>query len=174
MNKKLSYIIITHYKKIKTMFKGLTKFIKRTAKRTYVKWTIWNRTNSAEKIKISETQKMCLSICRTLITHKDSKFLIAPISGKRYIKNTALSLFVIFDGHTVSMTNHVYHYEVEIDDRNWQRITHMFDDKVETIRREYENEIMSQIENSLHKLQEKVKSSDIQVLMKSTGAQERE
>jgi len=157
------------------MFKRLSKFLKRTAKRTYVKWTIWNRTNSAEKVKISETQKMCLSICRTLITHKDSKFLIAPISGKRYIKNTALSLFVIFDGHTVSMTNHVYHYEVEIDDRNWQRITHMFDDKVETIRREYENEIMSQIENSLHKLQEKVKSSDMNnFLIKTSTQQERE
>jgi hypothetical protein len=157
------------------MFKRLSKFLKRTAKRTYVKWTIWNRTNSAEKVKISETQKMCLSICRTLITHKDSKFLIAPISGKRYIKNTALSLFVIFDGHTVSMTNHVYHYEVEIDDRNWQRITHMFDDKVETIRREYENEIMSQIENSLHKLQEKVKSSDMSnFLIKTSTQQERE
>jgi hypothetical protein len=74
----------------------------------------------------------------------------------------------------VSITNHVYHYEVEIDDRNWQRITHMFDDKVETIRREYENEIMSQIENSLHKLQEKVKSSDMVGLLRTTGLQERE
>jgi hypothetical protein len=156
------------------MFNRLTKFIKRTAKRTYVKWVIMNRNNSAEKQKISETQKLCLSICRTLITHKDSKFLIAPISGKRYIKNTALSLFVIFDSHMVSITNHVYHYEVEIDDRNWQRITHMFDDKVETIRREYENEIMSQIENSLHKLQEKVKSSDMVGLLRTTGLQERE
>jgi hypothetical protein len=73
------------------------------------------------------------------------------------------------------MTNHVYHYEVEIDDRNWQRITHMFDDKVETIRREYENEIMSQIENSLHKLQEKVKSSDMSnFLIKTSTQQERE
>ncbi len=156
------------------MFNKLTKFMRRTAKRTYVKWVIMNRNNSAEKQKISETQKLCLSICRTLITHKDSKFLIAPISGKRYIKNTALSLFVIFDAHIISMTNHVYHYEVDIDDRNWQRITHMFDDKVETIRREYENEIMSQIENSLHKLQEKVKSTDMAALMKTTSAQERE
>lgn len=153
--------------------KSIAKFFRRLAKRTYVKWVIFNRSTSAEKQKISETQKLCLSICRTLITHKDSKFLIAPISGKRYIKNTALSLFVIFDAHIISMTNHVYHYEVDIDDRNWQRITHMFDDKVETIRREYENEIMSQIENSLHKLQEKVKSSDLTGLIKSSG-QERE
>jgi hypothetical protein len=153
--------------------KSIAKFFRRLAKRTYVKWVIFNRSTSAEKQKISETQKLCLSICRTLITHKDSKFLIAPISGKRYIKNTALSLFVIFDAHIISMTNHVYHYEVDIDDRNWQRITHMFDDKVETIRREYENEIMSQIENSLHKLQEKVKSTDLTGLIKSSG-QERE
>jgi hypothetical protein len=34
----------------------------------------------------------------------------------------------------------------------------MYDGKVETIRQEYEDQIMSQIEHSLHKIQEKIKS----------------
>lgn len=156
------------------MFHRIAKFIRRTAKRSYVKWTVWNRTNSAEKVKISETQKVCLSICRSLITHPDTKFLIAPISGKRYLKNPSMGLFVIFDTHAISMTNHVYHYEVDIDDRNWQRITHMFDDKVETIRKEYEDEIMSRIENSLHKLHSKVKDKEIISQLKTSSKQDRE
>ena len=136
----------------------MEKFIKRITKRIYVKWLIWNRNSSTKKEKISETQKMCMSIARSLITHPESKFLLAPLSGKRYIKNAELELFCILDHGTISITNHVYHYDVVVGDRNWERLSNMYDGKVETIRQEYEDQIMSQIEHSLHKIQEKIKS----------------
>lgn len=135
----------------------MIKFIKRIGKRLYVKWLIWNRnTSSAGAIKVSETQKMSMSITRSLITHPDSKFLIAPLSGKRYIKNTEKGLFIILDKGTISLTNHVYHYDIVISDRNWERLIKMYDGKVETIRQEYEDQIMSQIEHSLHKIKDKI------------------
>ena len=137
----------------------MEKFIKRITKRIYVKWLIWNR-NSATKEdkKVSETQKMCMSIARSLITHPESKFLTAPISGKRYIKNEELDLFCILDHGTISITNHVYHYDVIVNDRNWERLSKMYDGKVETIRQEYEDQIMSQISHSLENIIKKVKS----------------
>jgi ABC-type phosphonate transport system ATPase subunit len=137
----------------------MEKFIKRITKRIYVKWLIWNR-NSATKEdkKVSETQKMCMSIARSLITHPESKFLTAPISGKRYIKNAELDLFCILDHGTISITNHVYHYDVNVNDRNWERLSKMYDGKVETIRQEYEDQIMSQISHSLENIIKKVKS----------------
>ena len=137
----------------------MEKFIKRITKRIYVKWLIWNR-NSATKEdkKVSETQKMCMSIARSLITHPESKFLTAPISGKRYIKNAELDLFCILDHGTISITNHVYHYDVVVGDRNWDRLSKMYDGKVETIRQEYEDQIMSQISHSLENIIKKVKS----------------
>jgi ABC-type phosphonate transport system ATPase subunit len=137
----------------------MEKFIKRITKRIYVKWLIWNR-NSATKEdkKVSETQKMCMSIARSLITHPESKFLTAPISGKRYIKNEELDLFCILDHGTISITNHVYHYDVVVNDRNWERLSKMYDGKVETIRQEYEDQIMSQISHSLENIIKKVKS----------------
>ena len=137
----------------------MEKFIKRITKRIYVKWLIWNR-NSATKEdkKVSETQKMCMSIARSLITHPESKFLTAPISGKRYIKNEELDLFCILDHGTISITNHVYHYDVNVNDRNWERLSKMYDGKVETIRQEYEDQIMSQISHSLENIIKKVKS----------------
>jgi hypothetical protein len=135
----------------------MIKFIKRLSKRLYVKWLVWNRNNSSEENqKISETQKMSMSITRSLITHPDSKFLIAPLSGKRYIKNSEKGLFIILDRGTISLTNHVYHYDVVINNRNWERLTKMYDGKVETIRQEYEDQIMSQIEHSLHKIKDKI------------------
>lgn len=136
----------------------MEKFIKRITKRIYVKWLLWNRNSSTKKEKTSETQKMCMSIARSLITHPESKFLLAPLSGKRYIKNAQLELFCILDHGTISITNHVYHYDVVVGDRNWERLSKMYDGKVETIRQEYEDQIMSQIEHSLHKIQEKIKS----------------
>ena len=137
----------------------MEKFIKRITKRIYVKWLIWNR-NSATKEdkKVSKTQKMCMSIARSLITHPESKFLTAPISGKRYIKNEELDLFCILDHGTISITNHVYHYDVVVNDRNWERLSKMYDGKVETIRQEYEDQIMSQISHSLENIIKKVKS----------------
>jgi len=99
-----------------------------------------------------------MSIARSLITHPESKFLLAPLSGKRYIKNAELELFCILDHGTISITNHVYHYDVVVGDRNWERLSNMYDGKVETIRQEYEDQIMSQIEHSLENIIKKVKS----------------
>ena len=131
----------------------------RLLKRAYVKWLQWNRNSlTKEEQKISDTQKMCMSIARSMITHPDSKFLLAPLSGKRYIKNSAMDLFLILDKGTISLTNHVYHYDVVINDRNWDRLTKMYDGKVETIRQEYEDQIMSQIEHSLENIIKKVKT----------------
>lgn len=144
------------------MFQKLKKYINRMSKRLYVKWIQWNREGKTkEQKKVSETEKICVSICRNLISNSNSKFLLAPVSGKRYIKNSDLELFVILDDRHISITNHIYHYDVSIQDRNWFRLINMYDLKVESIRIEYENEIMSQIENSLSKIQQKVRFQDL-------------
>lgn len=136
----------------------MKKLIKRLSKRLYIRWLQWNRNGRSEKErKIADTEKICMSICRNLITNPNSKFLLAPVSGKRYIKNSDLELFVILDDRNISITNHVYHYDVKLEDRNWFRLINMYDLKVEAIRMEYEQDIMSQIENSLYKIQEKVR-----------------
>lgn len=138
----------------------MIKFIKRLGKRLYVKWLKWNRTYKTDTDnKVSETEKVCMSITRSLITHSDSKFLLAPLSGKRYIKNSEKGLFIIIDRGTISLTNHVYHYDVNLTERNWERLIKMYDGKVENIRQEYEDQIMSQIQNSLHIIQDKLKSN---------------
>ncbi len=99
------------------MLNKIKKYFTRISKRLYVKCLLWNRkSKTAEQKKISESEKICMSICRGLITNPNSKFLLAPVSGKN-----------------------------------------MYDAKVEAIRQEYEDEIMSQIENSLTKIQNKVK-----------------
>ena len=103
-----------------------------------------------------DNEKICAAVCRKLITHPNSKFLIAPLSMKRYIKNSELDLFIVLQDKRVSITNHVYHYDVSMTDRNWDRITNMYDNKTERIRQEFETEMKSQIKHSLSTILTKV------------------
>lgn len=130
--------------------------IKKIIKRLYTK-VILNTKYSNRNSKGNETEKVSLMICRNMISHINSKFLIAPLSGKRYIKNEELGLFIILDAGTISITNHVYHYDVKLPEREWDRLIFMYDTKTEKIRQTYEEEIMKQIKFSLNNIHEKIK-----------------
>jgi hypothetical protein len=135
----------------------MKKAILRFFKRLYVKMVLLNRKYSSDaKQPISQTQKMCMSIARKLIRHPESQFLIAPISGKKYITNSEVDLFIFFDKRAISITNHIYHYDIILNDRNWYKIIKMYDTKVEEIREKVETQIMSQIEHSLENILNKV------------------
>ena len=82
--------------------------------------------------------------------------MIAPLSEKRYIKNATLNLFVVLEDRQVSITNHVYHYDVRLSDRDWYKIIRNYDEKTDNLRMGYENEIKSQIVHSLSKILGKI------------------
>lgn len=64
------------------------------------------------------------------------------------------------DDRKITITNHIYHYDVILTQRDFDRMTHMYDNKTEQIRNDFENEMMSQIMVSLstilHKISEKI------------------
>ena len=128
------------------------EIIKKFFRRKYVRYLInvrYSKLTIDGNTEVNQNERLCKSICYKLINLPDSKFLIAPISGKRYIKNSRLELFVILDDKRISITNHVYHYDVVFTDRDFDRITRMYDNKTETIRQEFENDMKSQIQSSL-------------------------
>ncbi len=131
-------------------------FFKRLFKRMYVAWILRVRYKDT---KTTQTESTSLSICRYLISNESSKFLIAPLSGKRYIKNEILGLFIILDDKQISITNHLYHYEINVNQREWDRISLMYDNKTERIRQQFEDEIMAQIEHSLTDIKTKIEKS---------------
>jgi hypothetical protein len=135
--------------------------MKKFFKRLYVKWVIWLRYKTLKNSdELNDNQRICLSICRSLINHPESKFLIAPLSGERFIKNAELRLFVILEGRQISITNHVYHYDVTLYDREWERLTRLYDNKTEFTRQQYKEEVKSQIKNSLRSILDRVDSSE--------------
>lgn len=125
----------------------------------YVKSVLWSKygmSNSGEPKNSNEMT--CVSICRKLISHPDSEFAIAPISDKKYIKNKTLGLFVVLGERQISITNHVYHYDVIVSQREWDKLISNYNQKTEKIRQEYELEIHSQIKHSLRSILDKVSS----------------
>jgi hypothetical protein len=103
---------------------------------------------------------ICKAICRKLITSEGSKFLIAPLSYQRYIKHTELGIFVILDNKKISVINHEYYYSnILLSNRDWDKLTKMYDTKVERVRQELKNEMKSQIKYSLKGILDRVDNS---------------
>ena len=78
------------------------------------------------------------------------------MSDKRYLKNDKMGIFITMTERRVEITNHVYNYNVKFTERDWQRLTYIFDTETDKRRLSYESEINSQITNSLHSILERV------------------
>lgn len=138
-------------------------FFRRLYKKFIIKWyrlgdgpfKTYQETNSYDNI--------CMGIVRKMITHPDSKFTIAPLSGKRYIINKTLDIFIIIEDSKVEITNHVYHYVVKLAIRDVNKLVKHFDRKVDEVRTKYEEEIKSQIQNSLTTIFDKITGSIKQI-----------
>ena len=135
--------------------------IKRLVKRFRVKFYRWEKGASWFKVPSDSTgyENICKAICRKMINHPDSKFTIAPLAHKRYIINKQLDIFIIIVDSKIEITNHVYHYVINLGERDVNKIIEHFDNKVDRIRVQYEEEIKSQIENTLHSIYDKITNS---------------
>ena len=131
----------------------MKKFFKRLYKRFKVRLSKIGRSSAMktyEEVELHE--KTAFKICVKLISDKDSDFMIAPMSQKRFIINEKLNLFIIIDFGRVEITNHVFHYDVRLSNRDYERITYLYDTETEKRRMKTENTIKSNIKNTLEKV----------------------
>jgi len=118
-------------------------------RRLIQKWYISMVRLSTRTIEKSEYEKDCIAICKKLISKEDTVLLLTPISNKRYIRNEKLQIFVILEGHSVTVINHVYSYMVFLEQKPWDNVIFTFDTEVEKRRKNFEKEITSNIKHSL-------------------------
>jgi len=131
----------------------MKKFIIRLYKRMKVRFSKAGRSSTLkthEELELHE--KTAFKICVKLISDKDSDFMIAPMSQKRYIINEKLNLFVLLDWGRVEITNHVFHYDVKLSSRDNERITYLYDMETEKRRNKTEVMVKSNIKNTLDKV----------------------
>ena len=137
------FVVLKNTKQMKRYFKRL---FKRLCLRIYLKFKSISRTNMSS---VDANEIKSSAICRKLIAHPDSTFLIAPLSQKRYIKNDSLGVFIVLSNNRINITNHVYNYDVNLNQTISDKLNGIFDKKVEVLRLEFETEIKSQIKHSL-------------------------
>ena len=113
-------------------------FFKKTRLKIYLKLRSISRANMSS---VDKNEIKSSAICRRLISHPDSKFLIAPLSNKRYIKNDPLGMFIVLSDNQINITNHVYNYDVNVSSVISNKLDTMFDNKVESYSSNLENGI---------------------------------
>jgi len=134
----------------------MKKLFNRFYKRFKVKMAQHMRNNMKTHEEVDLHEKTAFKICVKLISDKDSDFMIAPMSQKRFIINEKLNLFILIDYGRVEITNHVFHYDVRLSNRDYERITYLYDTETEKRRSNTEITIKSNIKNTLDKLYEAI------------------
>ena len=135
----------------------MKKFFKRLYKRIKVRASKVGRSSSLKTYEEVEShEKTAFKICLKLISDKDSDFMIAPMSQKRFIINEKLNLFILIDYGRVEITNHIFHYDVKLSTRDYERITYLYDTETEKRRTNTEMTIKSNIKNTLEKVYEAI------------------
>jgi hypothetical protein len=135
----------------------MKKLFNRFYKRFKVRLNKIGRSSSLktyEEVELHE--KTAFKICVKLISDKDSDFMIAPMSQKRFIINEKLNLFILIDYGRVEITNHVFHYDVRLSNRDFERVTYLYDTETEKRRSNTEITIKSNVKNTLDKVYEAI------------------
>lgn len=105
----------------------------------------------------SDYDKESYAICNKLIHDQDSVLLMSPISGKRYIKNDRIQIFIIIEKSMITIVNHQYSYNIEVWGKPLHRIERLFDVEVEKRREAMESEIRSNVKHSLSNIYKALK-----------------
>jgi hypothetical protein len=109
----------------------------------------------------TEYDRESYAICNKLMHDSESILLMSPISGKRYIKNDKMQIFVILERSMITIVNHQYSYNIEVWGKPMHRIERLFDVEVEKRRQAMENEIRSNVKHSLSNIYKTLKHEKI-------------
>ncbi len=129
--------------------------IKRIKQKTYFKFKKTFDASFAEQI--DNQQLTAYFICKRLIDKEGTILLMAPLSGKRYIKKEDENLFIIINSDNVQIINHVYSYIIPMSGRIFKKTLKVFDNKLESNREKLEMEVKGNIQNSLNQIKNDLK-----------------
>lgn len=137
----------------------MIKLLKRIIKRRQVRKRLLKLQNVYDFVDHGQLTdiKDCLFIFRNTLKHPNSVFEIAPITYHRIIENKKIGIYIILNNKTITIINHVCYYSnIPLSDRDWNKITHMYDNKVQNNRMERIKLMKLQVEKSLHKLKSRI------------------
>jgi hypothetical protein len=101
------------------------------------------------------TDKQIFDVCRRLINHPQSQLINSGKNNKKYIQNPKLKILLIIDNCRATIVNHVFGYNISIEDHTYNRILHLFSSKIENDIKNIEEKYAQHTFNSLNYLNKK-------------------
>ena len=97
----------------------------------------------------TENANEFLQICKRAIEKPDSELIVSPLTTKMYVKNDELEIMIIMQHKTIQVINHIYSYNMVVDEYTWSDILQIFNNEKERRCLEFEKRAKSNIKHSL-------------------------
>jgi len=136
-------------------YSNFNRFFTKKGQRLYIKL---KKIFDTETKKMSQNERLALSICRKLILNSESVLMIAPLSHRKYIRNEDERIFIIIEtiSNKIMIVNHTYSYTISCESKNFSKLVHFFDVQLEKRKMDLEDEITSNIKHSLENINKRI------------------
>ncbi len=99
---------------------------------------------------LSDSQKAGIKIFERALTVKDADLLLAPLSDTIYIE--VEDIFIILDGRQLKIINGKYQYDIQLPDREHNKLYTSFKKVLEKRRKQMEFKIITKTNRSLNNI----------------------
>lgn len=101
--------------------------------------------------KLTLEQRQAMIIFNKTINYKDSIPTQMPDASKYFVEYKPKELFIVadFNRMTIKITNHVFQYVIDMNDRMATQVRKVYSKHAEEIRTELENRYDANVQNSL-------------------------
>jgi hypothetical protein len=108
------------------------------------KWKTIN--DSPNTFPITKVHQVAASIFRIALKDPNSELILMPVANKRIIKLEKKGLYIKLEKYSLSVTNHKYNYITEIPYELYEKLTKMFDTKIDNDYEQEEQQMINQLE----------------------------
>ena len=122
----------------------MSNFLRNIKFKIKKKWKSIN--DSPNTFPITKVHQVAASIFRIALKDSNSELILMPVANKRIIKLEKKGLYIKLEKYSLSITNHKYNYITEIPYELYEKLTKMFDTKMDNDYEQEEQQMISQLE----------------------------
>jgi len=122
----------------------MSNFLRNIKFKIKKKWKSIN--DSPNTFPITKVHQVAASIFRIALKDPNSELILMPVANKRIIKLEKKGLYIKLEKYSLSITNHKYNYITEIPYELYEKLTKMFDTKMDNAHEQEEQQMINQLE----------------------------
>ena len=120
------------------------KFFRNLKVKFRKKWKALN--DSPNAFPITKVHQTAASIFRISLKDPNAELILMPVANRRIIKLEKKGLYIKIERYSISITNHKYNYITELPYELYEKLTKMFDNKLDGLYAAEEQQMINQLE----------------------------